>query len=81
LRYVKADDGQGYKLQGSSALTLLAPTNSAFEHLPLKLRLFLFSPLGQRALRKILEYHIVPNLVVHTGMAYHLSFDLDSCVP
>jgi hypothetical protein len=68
LRYVKKDNEEGYELQGASSLTLFAPTNSAFERLPLKLRLFLFSPLGHRALRKVLEYHIVPSLVVHSGM-------------
>ena len=68
MRYVKSDNGEEYTLQGSSALTLFAPTNSAFEHLPLKLRLFLFSPFGQHVLRKVLEYHIIPNLVVHSGM-------------
>lgn len=68
LRYVKSQNGDGYTLQGSSALTLFAPTNLAFEHLPLKLRLFLFSPFGQHVLRKVLEYHIIPNLVIHSGM-------------
>ncbi|KAF5358121.1 hypothetical protein D9756_001768 [Leucocoprinus leucothites] len=73
LRYVERDDGDGYELQGSSALTLFAPTNSAFERLPLKLRLFLFSPFGYCALRKVLEYHVVPDLVVHTDYQYNKS--------
>jgi len=76
LRYVKSDNSEEYTLEGSSALTLFAPTNSAFEHLPLKLRLFLFSPFGQHVLRKVLEYHIIPNLVVHSGMAYFPLFEM-----
>jgi len=76
LRYVKSDNSEKYTLEGSSALTLFAPTNSAFEHLPLKLRLFLFSPFGQHVLRKVLEYHIIPNLVVHSGMAYFPLFEM-----
>ncbi|KXN90455.1 Stabilin-2 [Leucoagaricus sp. SymC.cos] len=75
LRYVKSDDGDGYELQGASALTLFAPTNLAFERLPLKLRLFLFSPLGYRALRKVLEYHVVPGVVVHADYRYNQSAD------
>ncbi|KAJ3556430.1 hypothetical protein NP233_g11982 [Leucocoprinus birnbaumii] len=77
LRYKEKEDGDGYELEGTSSLTLFAPTNSAFEHLPLKLRLFLFSPLGYKALRKVLEYHVVPGVVAHTDYLYNKSAHTD----
>lgn len=68
LRFVdEHDHHHGHKLKGTSSLTLFAPANSAFERLPPKLRMFLFSPLGHHVLRKVLEYHIVPGLVIHSG--------------
>ena len=48
--------------QGLGSLTLFAPLNSAWEKLPPKVLAFLFSPIGERALRHLLEYHIVPNV-------------------
>jgi len=62
LRYVH-DEG----LRGASLVTVFAPTNRAFQRLPKKLQLFLFSPFGERILKKIVQYHIVPNEVVHTS--------------
>jgi len=50
--------------EGSGLTTLFAPTNHAFGALPKKLRLFLFSPFGEKALKKILSYHVVPNVTV-----------------
>lgn len=55
------------KFSGASSLTFFAPVNVAFERLPFKLRLFLFSPAGSRILKKILQYHIVPDVVVLSG--------------
>ncbi|KAF8810710.1 FAS1 domain-containing protein [Phlegmacium glaucopus] len=52
--------------EGSRLVTAFAPTNHAFEALPKKLQLFLFSPFGEKALKKILSYHVVPNVVVHS---------------
>ncbi|TIA96753.1 hypothetical protein E3P89_03162 [Wallemia ichthyophaga] len=46
---------------GNGQLTINAPLNSAFERLPPKVLGFFFSPMGSRALRHLLEYHIVPN--------------------
>ncbi|KAF5330776.1 hypothetical protein D9619_005655 [Psilocybe cf. subviscida] len=65
LRFVR--DGN---LTGASAVTLFAPTNAAFDALPKKLKLFLFSPFGERALKKLIEYHIVPNAVVHSNFIH-----------
>lgn len=68
LRFVDKDDSlDAHKIEGTSSLTFFAPVNLAFERLPPKLRLFLFSPFGHHVLRKVLEYHIVPGLVIHSG--------------
>lgn len=67
FRFVN-DDGEGeLRVEGSPAVTVFAPSNKAFEALPSDLRLYLFSPFGKRALRKVLEYHIVPEFVLHSG--------------
>jgi len=48
-------------------VTVFAPTNRAFEKLPRKLKLFLFSPFGERILQKLLRYHIVPDMAFFSG--------------
>lgn len=48
-------------------MTLLAPTNRAFARLPPDLRHFLFSPFGTRALKKILQYHVIPEYVLYSS--------------
>ncbi len=58
---------ESHTLEGAPAVTFFAPTNRAFRSLPPKLRLFLFSPFGARALKKILAYHVVPDYVFHTS--------------
>lgn len=50
-----------------ATVTFFAPSDLAFRRLPPKLRRFLFSPFGARALEKILSYHIVPDIILHTG--------------
>lgn len=62
LRYIR---GKG--LTGASLVTVFAPTNRAFRALPLRLQLFLFSPFGERVLKKLLQYHIAPDIVVHSS--------------
>jgi len=56
---------------GARSVTVFTPSNHAFHILPRKLKLFLFSPFGARALRKLLQYHIVPNYIFHTE--YHFN--------
>ncbi|KAF8311289.1 FAS1 domain-containing protein [Clavulina sp. PMI_390] len=53
------------KFEGSPAITAFVPTNSAFKKLPEHLVLYLFSPVGIRALRKLLQFHVVPNYIIH----------------
>jgi hypothetical protein len=60
------DDGHGSFI-GAETTTFFAPTSGAFQRLPNKLRLFLFSPFGAKALKKLLEYHAVPQFVLFTG--------------
>lgn len=63
------DGGHG-SFVGAEITTFFAPTSGAFQRLPNKLRLFLFSPFGTKALRKLLEYHIVPQVVLHTDYVH-----------
>ena len=66
-------DHRSKSLEGAPAVTVFAPTNEAFNHLPPKLKRFLFSPPGHHVLRKILSYHIVPDFVLHTSEYCSLS--------
>ncbi|WVN90921.1 uncharacterized protein L203_106166 [Cryptococcus depauperatus CBS 7841] len=47
------------KFHGTPLATLFAPTNSAFLLLPPKLKFYLFSPFGEKALGKLLAYHYI----------------------
>ncbi|KJA27332.1 hypothetical protein HYPSUDRAFT_35183 [Hypholoma sublateritium FD-334 SS-4] len=62
-------------LKGTSAVTIFAPTNRAFEALPENLQLFLFSSSGKRTMKKLLQYHIVPNTVVQSNYRYDVVVD------
>jgi len=57
-------------LEGGQVVTVFAPTNRAFQRLPRKLKFFLFSPFGAKVLKKLLQYHIVPDLAFFSGK-YH----------
>jgi len=57
--------------EGSYLVTVFAPTNIAFEKLPKKLKLFLFSPFGERILQKLLRFHIVPELAFFSDYVHH----------
>ena len=56
--------------QGAPLVTLFAPTNIAFARLPPKLKLFLFSPFGEKALEKVLRYHYVPETLILSELLY-----------
>ncbi|KII88874.1 hypothetical protein PLICRDRAFT_175133 [Plicaturopsis crispa FD-325 SS-3] len=68
--------------QGSSSgtplTTFFAPSNRAFKKLPSKLRAFLFSPSGAKAFKKLLEYHVVPNFLLHSDYIHNLSSGVNS---
>ena len=63
----ESGDGKA-SLEGSPVVTAFVPSNKAFSRLPRKLQLFLFSPFGERALKKLLQYHTVPDIALFTGM-------------
>ncbi|OCH95262.1 FAS1 domain-containing protein [Obba rivulosa] len=72
-RHVRGSDDKEWTLEGSPAVTFFAPSNGAFKKLPPKLKGFLFSPFGERALKKILQYHIVPETILHTDYIHNAS--------
>lgn len=55
--------------------TLFAPTNQAFAKLPAKVNAFLFSPAGQKYLKALLKYHLVPGHTVFTDAYYKAKSD------
>ncbi|KIO25862.1 hypothetical protein M407DRAFT_243937 [Tulasnella calospora MUT 4182] len=50
--------------KGFAATTFFAPTNAAWAQLPRDLQMYLFSPFGEAALRKLLAFHTIPNRLV-----------------
>ncbi|KAF7971644.1 hypothetical protein HWV62_20684 [Athelia sp. TMB] len=71
-RYVPTGgEDRKWELQGSASSTLFAPTSGAFEKLPWKLRLFLFSPFGEKVLGKLLQLHVVPGVVLHSDYLHN----------
>jgi uncharacterized surface protein with fasciclin (FAS1) repeats len=67
LRYVWDDNSKKGHFEGTTAVTVFAVPNKVFDKLPERVKFFLFSPFGTNALRKLLEYHIVPGVVTHSG--------------
>ncbi len=49
---------------GTGATTFFAPTNEAWKALPEDLTFFLFSPMGESTLRKLMGYHTIPSALV-----------------
>jgi uncharacterized surface protein with fasciclin (FAS1) repeats len=71
--YKRKDSEEGRRNQhndrygrGTPATTLIVPTNEAWNQLPSDLVLYLFSPIGERTLRKLMEFHTLPNNIVFT---------------
>ncbi|KAF4603966.1 hypothetical protein EYR40_001141 [Pleurotus pulmonarius] len=71
LRYKPGKKGEKGTLEGTPVVTSFIPINKAFNKLPIKLRLFLFSPFGEHVLKKILQYHTVPDLLIHSNYLYN----------
>jgi uncharacterized surface protein with fasciclin (FAS1) repeats len=67
-RYV-LEEGEDDKwtVEGTGSMTFFVPSNLAFKNLPWKLELFLFSPFGEKVLKKLLQYHVVPGIILHSG--------------
>ncbi|TBU28940.1 FAS1 domain-containing protein [Dichomitus squalens] len=58
---------------GTGAVSIFAPHNKAFSRLPPRLKFYLFSPFGQKALKKLLQFHIVPDAVLHSNYYHNAS--------
>ncbi|KAK4688024.1 hypothetical protein P7C73_g2099, partial [Tremellales sp. Uapishka_1] len=58
------------KFKGAPLVTLFAPTNVAFGLLPPKLKFYLFSPFGEKALTKVLMYHAIPETLLLSELLY-----------
>ncbi|KAI0637277.1 hypothetical protein C8Q77DRAFT_1155122 [Trametes polyzona] len=71
-REVPNADGK-HTVDGSPAVTFFAPTNKAFARLPKRLKFFLFSPLGEKVLKKLLQFHVVPEVVLHADYLHNAS--------
>ncbi|THH31759.1 hypothetical protein EUX98_g2420 [Antrodiella citrinella] len=64
--YIRGKDGEKGTVEGSPSITVFAPINAAWKKLPWKLRLFLFSPFGEKILGKLVQYHVVPDVILHS---------------
>ncbi|KDQ60570.1 hypothetical protein JAAARDRAFT_124834 [Jaapia argillacea MUCL 33604] len=76
-RHLHSDSYEVAEMEGNPAVTAFIPSNKAFDRLPLKLKLFLFSPFGERVLKKVLEYHIIPDFILHTDYYHNATSDSD----
>ncbi|KAB8237276.1 fasciclin domain-containing protein [Aspergillus alliaceus] len=54
----------------SKGLTVFAPSNTAFQRLGFKINAFLFSPVGEKYLRTLLQYHVVPGRTLYSDVIY-----------
>lgn len=57
---------------GQGSLTLFAPANLAWNRLPIKLKLFLFSPFGEGVLGKVLALHSLPKTIFFADFVHEL---------
>lgn len=71
-------DGDRIRFKGTDAATLFIPSNQAFDNLPKKLKLYLFSPLGLDALQSVIEYHVAPQVILDTDYFYNATKTGDS---
>ncbi|RPA83800.1 FAS1 domain-containing protein [Ascobolus immersus RN42] len=64
-----------------TGLTIFPPSNRRWEELPWDIRTFLFSPHGEKYLKALVQYHIVPKLIQYTDEVFHadtaFSYDLE----
>jgi hypothetical protein len=58
-------------VEGTGSTTFFVPSNLAFKKLPWKLELFLFSPFGENVLKKLLQFHVVPGIVLHSDYLHN----------
>jgi len=58
--------------------TIFAPSNKAFEKLGTKANAFLFSRFGEKFLKALLKYHIVPDETLYSDEYYHGDSQMES---
>jgi len=63
--------------RGSPATTVFVPSNEAWNKLPKDLIFYLFSPAGERTLRKLMAWHTLPDQVVFTEWIRDVDHDHD----
>ncbi|KAL1722696.1 hypothetical protein EV715DRAFT_270261 [Schizophyllum commune] len=61
--------------ESKSSMTVFSPDDRAFDHLPEDLRAYLFSESGRPVLKKLLEYHVAPDVLFYTDYAHGLPSD------
>jgi len=71
--YVPGKKSEKGHFEGKPSITAFVPTNDAFAALPRNLLLYLFSPLGSRALTKILAYHTIPDVILYTEWIHNVT--------
>lgn len=71
LRWVHGKGDKKAHIEGASVTTAFVPTNHAFELLPKQLQYYLFSPFGAHTLKKLLQFHVIPHLSLHTDYIYN----------
>ncbi|KAI6019726.1 hypothetical protein F5J12DRAFT_812737 [Pisolithus orientalis] len=69
--YVPGEGHTRGNFHGAPSTTFFAPTSAAFQRLPKKLQRFLFSPFGEKALKKLLEFHIIPDFVLFSDYVHN----------
>jgi len=82
LQKVGLDDSLQWRFKKSSetegdgpVVSFFAPSDWAFKRLPPRLRFFLFSPAGEKVLKKLLQFHIVPDYILHSDWVYDATSD------
>lgn len=55
---------------GQGSTTLFAPANLAWTRIPLRIKLYLFSPFGQRSLMYLLALHSLPNTIFYADFVH-----------
>jgi uncharacterized surface protein with fasciclin (FAS1) repeats len=78
--YVRSNRDKKGDFEGAPDVTLFAPSNDAWKKLPEKLVLYLFSPFGSKALRKLLLFHTVPDYLIFSEWIHDAGKEKDGDV-
>ncbi|PBK96460.1 FAS1 domain-containing protein [Armillaria gallica] len=81
LRWVHGQGDKKGHIEGTTVTTAFVPTNRAFELLPKQLQYYLFSPFGAHTLKKLLQFHVIPDLSLHTDYIFNASSGHKHSIP